>query len=82
VPLGSNNALSVILDARLRRMYRGQLFLENPMNKSQRPLRSIWDELFDCSWHYQKREEVQDAYRDFWETLGDDLKFALDSLLY
>ncbi len=50
--------------------------------RSQKPLRNIRDELIDCDWSYEKREEVEDAYHNFWDSLDDDMRKYLNSLLY
>jgi len=63
-------------------LYRRVLYLEPMMNKKQKPLRGIRDELLDCSWSYEKRKQVEEAYHAFWETLDECMALALDSLLY
>jgi len=51
------------------------------MAKNRRPIRHVTDELFDVEWPYAKREEVIDAYVEFWATLDIELAETLDMML-
>ncbi len=47
----------------------------------KRPLRSSYQELIDVSWGWEKREEVEQAYLGFWETLPESDKKELSQML-
>lgn len=51
------------------------------MSKNQRPLRRAYDELFDVEWNYQKTEEVRTAYKNFYETLDEEIVAILGTML-
>lgn len=51
------------------------------MSKYRKPIRGVYNELFDVDWSWQKRERVQDAYVDFWATLSEELVETLNFML-
>jgi hypothetical protein len=51
------------------------------MNKYQKPIRSMYDEVYDVDWTWEKRERVKEAYADFWSTLPEKLGSTLNLML-
>jgi hypothetical protein len=61
--------------------YRGGCVFGGNMRKYQKPIRSVYDELFDVELSYEKRERLEEAYESFWATLDEDIALELDLLL-
>jgi hypothetical protein len=51
------------------------------MSKYQKPIRNVWQEMFDVEWPYEKNEQVRQAYEDFWKTLNEETALTLDMML-
>jgi hypothetical protein len=51
------------------------------MPKYQKPIRHVREEIYDYDLTCQQREELEQAYADFWETLHPELATELDMLL-
>lgn len=51
------------------------------MSKYKKPLRSIWDELYDADTPWERRQELKQAYRDFLGTLEGRARWELKMLL-
>jgi hypothetical protein len=66
---------------RLLEEVRGHYVLENIMAKYQKPLRSAFAELIDVDFDHTKRTELLEAYSEFWETLEEEDREELDSML-
>lgn len=51
------------------------------MNKDQKPLRGIRDELFDVDWSHENTQRVMATYLDFWAKLDEETRLELDTML-
>ncbi|KKM26546.1 hypothetical protein LCGC14_1583720 [marine sediment metagenome] len=47
----------------------------------KKSLKSTFDEVFDISLDYEKREELKKAYDEFWDTLDPELVYTLKMML-
>jgi len=52
------------------------------MTRQQKPLRSVYDEIFDVDMPYEKKKVLRETYNEFFDTLDPELACGLRMLLF
>ncbi len=60
---------------------KGKRFSGETMKKQQKPLGSIFQEIYDWGTPYKKRKELLEAYKKFWGSLDPELTSTLKMML-